>query len=96
LLVSPLNVNVGPIEPDVDELELAPELEARSSDHGTATCLPEALDELDVSEALDDALDELLDPEPELLKDMMAKSTLPELGLSTTSWMVPSVSPEDP
>jgi len=89
LLLSPLNVNVGPMEPDVEEdedaLELEPELDARSNCHGTAICFPEALDELDVSDVLDDALeDELLDPLA-LLRERMAKSTLPELGLMTTS-----------
>jgi len=90
LLVSPLKVNVGPMEPEVDELEdepleLAPELEARNSVQGTATCFPEELDEPEVSEVLDEALEEeLLDP-PELLKERMAKSTLPDRGFSTTS-----------
>jgi len=101
LLLSPLKVNVGPIEPEVDDdeddpLELAPELDARNNCHGTATCFPEAPDELDVSEVLEDALeDELLEP-PELLNETIAKSTLPELGLITTSWIVPRVSPEEP
>jgi hypothetical protein len=95
LLVSPLNVNVGPIAPEVDEevpLELALELDAFKRLQGTATCLPDALDELEVV----DEAEELLDPAPELFKERIAKSTLPELGLMTTSWIVPSVSPEEP
>ena len=43
LLVSPLKVNVGPIDPEVeDELELLelPELDGRNRLHGTAICLP--------------------------------------------------------
>src|SRR5262249_41325907 len=102
LLVSPLKVNVGPIDPEVDEdveleLELElPELEARSNVQGTAICLPEAPDELAVSDALDDADDEELLEPPELFSERIAKSTLPELGLMTTSWIVPSVSPEEP
>ena len=98
LLLSPLKVNVGPIVPEVEEaLELElPELDVRNSDHGTATCLPDALEELDVSEALVDAEDELLEPAPELFRERIAKSTFPELGLITTSWIVPSVSPEEP
>jgi hypothetical protein len=97
LLLSPLKVNVGPIEPEVDELEAdALELDGRNSVHGTAICLPEALDELDESGVLDEAEDELLELAPELLNEIMAKSTLPEPGFNTTSWMVPSVSPEEP
>jgi hypothetical protein len=97
LLLSPLKVNAGPIAPAVDEdvlLELA--LAGRNRIHGTATSFPEAPGELDVSDVLDVAEDELLVPAPELLSEIMAKSTLPELGLITTSWMVPSVSPEEP
>jgi hypothetical protein len=86
LLASPLKIKTGPIEPDVDEgapLELA--LTGRNRIHGTATCFPEALEELDVSDVLDAAEDELLVPAPELLRAIMAKSTFPELGLITTS-----------
>jgi hypothetical protein len=97
LLVSPLKVKVGPIDPEVEEVleelpEIPPELDARKRLHGTATCLPELEDEL-VADVLEDVVPEL---EPELFSDRMAKSTLPEVGLMTTSWIVPNVSPDEP
>src|SRR4051794_23927936 len=88
LLVSPLKVNVGPMDPDVeDELELLelPELDGRNKLQGTATCLPELEDEPDVPEVAEDALAEELELDPELLKDRIAKSTFPEFGFITTS-----------
>ena len=98
LLVSPLKVNVGPMEPEVDdvELELEAELDARSKLHGTATCLPE-LDDVDALGLVADVLEvlEVLDA-PEPFNEITAKSTLPEFGLMITSWMVPSVSPVEP
>lgn len=96
LLVSPLKVKVGPMEPEVDDvgLELEPELEARSKLHGTATCLPE-LDDVEAPGLVANALEVELDP-AELFKEITAKSTLPEFGLMMTSWIVPRVSPEEP
>jgi hypothetical protein len=94
LLVSPLKVKVGPIDPEVEEVlleelpEIPPELDARKRLHGTATCLPELEDEL-VADVLEDV-------EPELFSDRMPKSTLPDVGLITTSWIVPNVSPDEP
>jgi hypothetical protein len=94
LLWSPLNVNVC-----CDELELLPPLvellllaiDGRNNAHGTATCLPllELL-ELEVLEALE--VPPLL---PLWLNETMAKSTLPDCGLISTSCMVPMFSPED-
>lgn len=100
MLVSPLKVKVGPIEPDVVELlELALELEleGRNRVQGTATCLPE-LAELELSDVVALVLEAELLPllDPELFNERMAKSTLPDPGLMTTSWIVPSVSPEEP
>jgi len=92
-------VNVGPIPPEVVELELEElelELDARSKVHGTAICLPE-LEELEapgVELVLE--LELLVLDDPELFRDRIAKSTFPELGLMTTSWIVPMVSPDEP
>ena len=79
------------LPPEVVELEpveLELELEARSKVQGTATCLPE-LDELEIPEVELVLELELLVPElpelPELFRDRIAKSTLPEVGLMTTS-----------
>lgn len=99
MLVSPLKVNVGPIAPAVEELlDAVPELEGRRSVHGTATCLPELEELPDIPELVEDELvdDELPAAEPELLNETMAKSTLPDVGLMMTSWIVPSVSPDEP
>ena len=79
------------VEDVLDELpEIPPALDGRRRLHGTATCLPE--DELvaDVVEG------DVLEVEPALFRETMAKSTFPEVGLMTTSCMVPSVSPDDP
>jgi hypothetical protein len=97
LLVSPLNVNVGPIDPEVEELldelpEIPPALDGFRRLHGTATCLPELEDEL-VADVLEE---DVLAPDVELFSDRIAKSTLPEVGLMTTSWIVPNVSPDEP
>src|ERR1051325_1280321 len=92
LLVSPLKVKVGPMDPDVEELldappEIPPELDARSRLHGTATCLPEVEEAPEMPELVEGVLEdgETLELEPALLRDRMAKSTLPEAGLMTTS-----------
>jgi hypothetical protein len=93
-------MNVGPIAPDVDELAVmleAPELDARSRLHGTATCFPEldrpeAVAEVDVLGVVGELV-ELVPAEP--LSEMIANSTFPELGLMIASWIVPSVSPDE-
>jgi len=105
LLVSPVKTNVcwPSDEPVVVLLLLVPllllpdSLDERSKVQGTATCLPMPLelvlllvDELE----LEPGELELL--EPELLKERTAKSMRPELGLTITSLIVPSVSPELP
>ena len=96
LLVSPLKVKVGPMAPEVEEVldelpEIPPALDGRSRLQGTATCLPE--DELVADVVVQDDVPEL---DPALFSETIAKSTFPEVGLITTSWMVPSVSPDEP
>ncbi len=62
--------------------------DGRRSIHGTATCLPEALEELpDVDELA--LLPELLEA-PDELSERTAKSIRPEAGLIMVSLMVPS------
>src|SRR5690349_12817931 len=98
LLVSPLNVKVGPMAPEVEEVleelpEIPPALDGRRRLHGTATCLPEVDDELVAADVVED---DVLELDPALFSETIAKSTFPEVGLITTSWMVPSVSPDEP
>jgi len=87
LLVSPLKVNVGPIDPDVEllVLELELELDARNKVQGTAICLPELEDVLEVPGVVADELEDELLPLPELLNERIAKSTFAELGFTMTS-----------
>jgi hypothetical protein len=96
-------VNVGPIDPDVEELldvlpEIPPEVDGRRRVQGTATCLPELEDVPDMPGLVEDELvdDDVPELDPELFRDRIAKSTLPEVGLMMTSWIVPSVSPDEP
>jgi hypothetical protein len=80
------------VEEVLDELpEIPPALDGRRRLHGTATCLPE--DELVADVVVED---DVLELDPALFRETMAKSTFPEVGLITTSWMVPSVSPDEP
>ncbi len=101
LLVSPANVKLGCCPLVLEELvELLDELllleAGRRSIQGTATCLPEALEELpDVDELALALLPELLEP-PEELSDKTAKSIRPEAGLMMVSLIVPSWLPDVP
>jgi hypothetical protein len=94
------------LEPEVVLLELSLlEPAGRSSDQGTATVLPLPLEPSEDDERVLLLVPELvsLDNEPEdepLAPDdsteIIAKSTLPELGLMITSLMVPRLdSPDD-
>lgn len=95
MLASPLKTKlVCPPELPVEVvvlLLLLPLGFARKSIQGTATCLPPALEVLEVEEELEvlPEGDELLDA-PEELSDRTAKSIRPELGLIITSLMVPN------
>ena len=105
LLMSPEYVNVGcAMVEEVVEL-LPPALAGRNNDHGTATCLVPPANELDdellvpeVREEVPDDVEEgvLASVKPvELLSEITAKSSLPELGLMMTSLIVPTESPEE-
>jgi hypothetical protein len=91
-------------------VELLPVLADFSSDQGTATCFdpPEVeLEVADVGEVVpvlpeEDVLSSLELVEPlrllelsEPFKESTAKSTFPEVGLMTTSLIVPIVSPDE-
>ncbi len=102
MLVSPAKTKLGccPVEGvellAVDELLLADD-DGRRSIQGTATCLPEALEEVPVeAELLELELPELLPELPDELSEITAKSIRPEAGLMIVSLMVPNVSPEEP
>jgi len=101
--VSPLKVSWQPEDELVlPALELLPDIDDLSRAHGTATCFPELEDGL-VEELVEDGLvedglveDEVLeDDDPELLNEITANSTFPELGLMIVSLIVPRLSPDE-